>query len=125
MPLTDIKIRQAKPADKPLAVFLAPEAAESLALLRKHGIAAFRTPEACADALAAFMKVLDGYTLKDLIEPLDLLVGFLKMVLQTLRQVAVGGLLDHLRQRLGDLLLGVIDILQAMQQQVVHRLDVF
>ena len=43
-----------KPADKPLAVFLAPEAPESLALLRAGGIAAFRTPEACADALAVF-----------------------------------------------------------------------
>lgn len=43
-----------KPADKPLAVFLAPEAPESLALLQGAGIAAFRTPEACADALAEF-----------------------------------------------------------------------
>ncbi|WP_454694697.1 acetate--CoA ligase family protein [Achromobacter aegrifaciens] len=43
-----------KPADKPLAVFLAPEAPESLALLRAGGIAAFRTPEACADALAVY-----------------------------------------------------------------------
>jgi acyl-CoA synthetase (NDP forming) len=44
-----------KPLDKPLAVFLAPEAPESLALLRAGGIAAFRTPEACADALAVFL----------------------------------------------------------------------
>ena len=42
------------PADKPLAVFLAPEATESLLLLQKAGIAAFRTPEGCADALAVF-----------------------------------------------------------------------
>jgi acyl-CoA synthetase (NDP forming) len=39
---------------KPLAVFLTPHAERSLALLAEHGIAAFRTPEACADALAAF-----------------------------------------------------------------------
>ncbi len=45
-----------KPADKPLAVFLAPEAPESLGLLRAGGIAAFRTPEACADALAVFFE---------------------------------------------------------------------
>jgi len=38
---------------KPLAVFLTPHAERSLALLAEHGIAAFRTPEACADALAA------------------------------------------------------------------------
>lgn len=43
-----------KPLNKPLAVFLAPEAPESLSLLRQSGIAAFRTPEACADALAVF-----------------------------------------------------------------------
>jgi len=41
-----------KPADKPLAAFLAPDAPESLERLRRHEIAAFRTPEACADGLA-------------------------------------------------------------------------
>ncbi|MFN0160324.1 MAG: acetate--CoA ligase family protein [Burkholderiales bacterium] len=39
---------------KPLAVFLAPQADASLRLLAARGIAAFRTPEACADALATF-----------------------------------------------------------------------
>src|SRR5205085_5780948 len=39
---------------KPLAVFLTPHAERSLALLAERGIAAFRTPEACADALAAY-----------------------------------------------------------------------
>ena len=39
---------------KPLAVFLTPEAERSLALLAERGVAAFRTPEACADALAAY-----------------------------------------------------------------------
>jgi acyl-CoA synthetase (NDP forming) len=39
---------------KALAVFLAPEAQASLQLLAQAGIAAFRTPESCADALAAF-----------------------------------------------------------------------
>lgn len=43
-----------KPADKPLAIFLAPEAPESLLLLQQSGFAAFRSPEACADALACF-----------------------------------------------------------------------
>ena len=42
--------------DKPMAVFLAPQADASLALLAQRGIAAFRTPEACADALAARMR---------------------------------------------------------------------
>lgn len=44
-----------KPPDKPLAVFLAPEAQASLRLLREAGMAAFRTPESCADALAGFL----------------------------------------------------------------------
>jgi len=43
------------PADKPLAVFLAPQADASLAKLRQAGIGAFRTPETCADALAALL----------------------------------------------------------------------
>jgi len=40
-------------AAKPLAVFLTPHAERSLALLARAGIAAFRTPEACADAFRA------------------------------------------------------------------------
>jgi acyl-CoA synthetase (NDP forming) len=39
---------------KPLVAFLTPHAERSLALLAQRGIAAFRTPESCADALAAF-----------------------------------------------------------------------
>lgn len=44
-----------KPGDKPLAAFLAPDAPESLMRLQENSIAAFRTPEACADALASFL----------------------------------------------------------------------
>lgn len=44
----------AMPAPKPLAAFLVPDAARSLDLLRDAGVAAFRTPESCADALAAY-----------------------------------------------------------------------
>jgi len=47
-------ILAAKPAAKPLAAFFTPHADRSLALLAKAGIAAFRTPEACADAFAAY-----------------------------------------------------------------------
>jgi acyl-CoA synthetase (NDP forming) len=39
---------------KPLAVFIAPEAHASLAMLATAGVAAFRAPECCADALEAF-----------------------------------------------------------------------
>lgn len=37
----------------PLAAFVVPEAPEALALLRQAGVAAFRTPEACAEAIVA------------------------------------------------------------------------
>ncbi|TMJ04847.1 MAG: acetate--CoA ligase family protein [Alphaproteobacteria bacterium] len=40
-------------AAKPLAAFLVPEAPEALARLSAAGIPSFRTPEACADAIAA------------------------------------------------------------------------
>ncbi len=40
-------------ARKPLAAFLVPEAPEALAALSRAGVPNFRTPEACADAIAA------------------------------------------------------------------------
>ena len=42
------------PKVKPVVAFFTPQADRSLALAAAHGIPAFRTPEACADALAAF-----------------------------------------------------------------------
>jgi acyl-CoA synthetase (NDP forming) len=42
------------PGKKPLAAFLTPHAERSLALLASKGVPAFRTPEACADAFAAY-----------------------------------------------------------------------
>jgi acyl-CoA synthetase (NDP forming) len=47
-------ILAARRGAKPLAAFLTPHAERSLALLAGKGIAAFRTPEACADAFAAY-----------------------------------------------------------------------
>jgi acyl-CoA synthetase (NDP forming) len=47
-------IREAARGAKPLAVFCAPQADASLALLAEAGIAGFRTPEACADAIRAW-----------------------------------------------------------------------
>jgi acyl-CoA synthetase (NDP forming) len=45
---------EAEPKSKPLAVFLAPQADASLKLLHDAGVAGFRTPEACADAIRAW-----------------------------------------------------------------------
>jgi acetate---CoA ligase (ADP-forming) len=47
-------IVDAKHGAKPLAAFFTPHAERSLALLAERGIPASRTPEACADALAAY-----------------------------------------------------------------------
>jgi acyl-CoA synthetase (NDP forming) len=43
-------------AQKPLAVFLVPEAPDALAQLAAAGVPSFHTPEACADAVAAALK---------------------------------------------------------------------
>jgi len=43
-------------APKPIAAFLVPEAPEALAQLAAAGVPSFRTPEACADAVAAALK---------------------------------------------------------------------
>ncbi len=48
------RILAARPGAKPLAVFLGPRADTALAMLQAHGVAGFRTPEACADALRAY-----------------------------------------------------------------------
>jgi acetate---CoA ligase (ADP-forming) len=40
-------------AEKPIAAFLAPEAPDALAQLSEAGVPNFRTPESCADAIAA------------------------------------------------------------------------
>lgn len=47
-------ILEARRGTRPLAVFCAPQADASLALLAENGIAGFRTPEACADAIRAW-----------------------------------------------------------------------
>jgi acyl-CoA synthetase (NDP forming) len=47
-------VEAARRPGKPIAAFLAPQAEASLRLLAEAGIAAFRTPETAADAIAAF-----------------------------------------------------------------------
>jgi acyl-CoA synthetase (NDP forming) len=54
--LTIAPILEARPGSKPLAVFIAPDAPQSLGLLLDAGIAAFRTPEACADAVHSVLR---------------------------------------------------------------------
>ncbi len=45
--------RQRRRRTKPLAAFLVPDAPDALAALARAGVPSFRTPEACADAIAA------------------------------------------------------------------------
>ena len=52
-PILVVEARSRRSA-KPLAAFLTPHAEASLALLAAGGVPAFRTPESCADALAAY-----------------------------------------------------------------------
>jgi acyl-CoA synthetase (NDP forming) len=49
-------ILKSRTGAKPLAVFMTPHAEKSLALLAQAGIAAFRTPESCADAFRAYFE---------------------------------------------------------------------
>jgi acyl-CoA synthetase (NDP forming) len=49
------RILTAKLGRKPLAVFLAPQADEGLRILHEAGLATFRTPESCADAVHAYL----------------------------------------------------------------------
>ncbi len=51
-PILDV----APTSDKPLAVFLTPQAETSHRLLREAGIASFRTPESCGDAVRALLE---------------------------------------------------------------------
>ncbi|MEQ8506140.1 MAG: acetate--CoA ligase family protein [Rhodospirillales bacterium] len=48
-------VEKAAGSSKPVAAFIAPQADKSLTLLQDAGIANFRTPEACADAVMAFL----------------------------------------------------------------------
>jgi acyl-CoA synthetase (NDP forming) len=57
---------------KPVAAFFTPHAERSLALAAAEGIPAFRTPEACADALAAFLSWQAPRQAPDLTAPADL-----------------------------------------------------
>lgn len=52
-PIIGVEVRSGRSA-KPLAAFFTPHAEASLMLLAESGVPAFRTPESCADALAAY-----------------------------------------------------------------------
>jgi hypothetical protein len=47
------------------------------------------------------------------------------MTLEALFELRIAGFFDHVGQRFHDLILGVINILQGVYEQVVHIFDVF
>src|SRR5690606_6013970 len=49
------RVLTAKLGAKPLAVFMAPQADQGLRIFHEAGIAGFRTPESCADAVHAYL----------------------------------------------------------------------
>ena len=62
--------------------------------------------------------------LEGLVEPLDLALGLPEVHLEALFELGIGRLRDHVRQRLLDLVLGVVDVLQRVQEQVVASFDI-
>ena len=63
--------------------------------------------------------------LEHLLQALHMRLGFIEVSQKSLLELFVGGLFRHFRKRFHQLLLGIIDVLQLMHEQVVHGLDVF
>ncbi len=72
-------------------------------------------------ALVAAQRLADA--LADLLEAAELLLGLTKVLLEALPQLGVLRLLDHFRQRLDDLLLGAVQILELLEIQVLKRFE--
>ncbi len=84
-PIID-KERDRDPGGKPVAVFCVPEAADSLKALGDAGIAGFRTPESCADAVSAYL---------DWTAPVKTPAPVLPASVRALLQAAAGSRLDE------------------------------
>ena len=62
---------------------------------------------------------------EDLVETLDLVLRIDHVRLKSGLQVGIRRHLRHFRNGFRKLLLGVVDVLQLMQEQAFHRFDVF
>ena len=60
--------------------------------------------------------------LEHLLEATHVVPRLAEMRLESRAQLRRGRLADHVRQRADDALLGVVDVLQLMDEQIVHRL---
>jgi hypothetical protein len=61
--------------------------------------------------------------LEDPLQALDLGLGLLQVAPERFLKLGIGYLGDHFRQRLGDPLFGVVDVLEGMDEQIVQILD--
>jgi hypothetical protein len=61
---------------------------------------------------------------EDLFEALHMPLRLVKVRQKALLQLRIGRLICHFGQRLGELLLGIVDVLQLMHEQVVDGFDV-
>jgi hypothetical protein len=66
---------------------------------------------------------LHAKRLEHLLEPLDLTLGFLLVLLECLFRLAVRGLAGHIVERFQQALLGAIDVFQVVFEQLVERRD--
>ena len=78
-------------AGKPLATFIVPDAPEALAALSRAGVPSFRTPEACADAIAAALSRRAPRQLVARTAPPPVMAGG-----RVLDELEAGALLDRL-----------------------------
>ncbi|CEE80472.1 hypothetical protein XAC2852_790195 [Xanthomonas citri pv. citri] len=66
---------------------------------------------------------LDAQNLDDLVDAFDLALGFFQMSFEGLLQFRLGGRTRKTRQRLGQLLLGAVDVRQLVDEKVFDSLD--
>ena len=84
------------------------------------------------DRLAFFEDAQDGVAglaargladdLEDLLEALDVALGLLQMLFEAGLELGILRGLGHLRQRFHDLLFGVVDVLEGIEEQVLEGL---
>jgi len=75
------------------------------------------------ETLAGLLLGAGAELLEGLLQPRHLVLGLLEVLGEALAQLLVAGRLDHLGQGLEDLMLGPIQVLQLVDQQLLHRLD--
>src|SRR5262249_18754095 len=67
----------------------------------------------------------DTVHLEDLLEPLDVVLGFAEMRFEPLLETRIRRFFDHVGQSLHDLLFGVVDVAQLVHEQVIECFNVF